>query len=122
MSFGEKKNSTVCHDCWESRAAAGVIIALNTECFWDSTVLQLPSSRGPAFGTRGGWKKTATPEGEVWFGGFTAGHCRAGTCNLRAGDSRQGAMHDLQTERLKDIFFHLPLPEIFDSRKLFISS
>lgn len=53
----EEKNSTVCHDRWESRAAAGVVIALNTECFWDSTVLQLPSSRGPAFGTQGAGRK-----------------------------------------------------------------
>jgi len=39
-----------------------------------------------------------------------------------AGDTWQGATQDLQTERLKDIIFHLPLQKIFDNRNLLINS
>lgn len=87
--------------------AAGFFIVLNIECVWDSVVLQLPSSRGPAFRVGGSGKKLLHRGARFGSRVFTTGHYRVGTCRLRAGDTMQEAMHYLLTERLKYINFLL---------------
>lgn len=77
------------------------------EYVWDGIVLQLPSSRGPAFRVGASGRKLLHQGARFGSRVFTTGHYRLGTFRLRAGDTMQGAMHDLLTERLKYINFLL---------------